>query len=183
MKLRILVDNQSHPLDVPDNLIREAEDFFARMDQDMSRGWRMGPDFIEQPDKINRCQIAANKLLVALSTENKRVLFLMAGYILSRLPGVTGVRIDTGGEMHNTEFVYDGDGAVPGAPHALTEAEALEQVQRDVSKVYRVGKGWKFAIFDRQANRWNESPPMESEASAEAKRADTVRERLSDLFG
>lgn len=183
MKLRIIVDNQSRPLDVPDELIREAEDFFARLDQDMARGWRMGPEFVEHPDKINRCQIAANKLLVALSTENKRVLLLMAGYILSRLPGVTGVRIDTGGEMLNTEFLYESGHAASGAPRALTEAEALERVQRDVSKVYRVGKVWKFATFDHRANRWNESPPMESEASAEAKRADAVRERLGDLLG
>ncbi len=182
MKLRILVDERSSLLDVPDELIREAEDFFARLDQDMARGWRMGPEFVEHPDKVNRCQIAANKLLVALSTENKRVLLLMAGYILSRLPGVTGVRIDTGGEMLNTEFLYDGD-AASAAPRALSEAEALEQVQRDISKVYRVGKVWKFATFDRRANRWNESPPMDSEASAEAKRADAVRERLGELLG
>lgn len=183
MKLHIIVDNQSRPLDVPDELIREAEDFFARLDQDMARGWRMGPEFVEHPDKINRCQIAANKLLVALSTENKRVLLLMAGYILSRLPGVTGVRIDTGGEMLNTEFLYESGDAASAAPRALTEAEALEQVQCDISKVYRVGKVWKFATFDPKANRWNESPPMESEASAEAGRADAVRERLGALLG
>ena len=183
MKLRIIVDSQSRPLDVPDELIREAEDFFARLDQDMARGWRMGPEFVEHPDKINRCQIAANKLLVALSTENKRVLLLMAGYILSRLPGVTGVRIDTGGEMLNTEFLYESSNVASASPRALTEAEALEQVQRDVSKVYRVGKVWKFATFDRRVNRWNESPPMDSEASAEAKRADAVRERLGELLG
>jgi hypothetical protein len=183
MKLRVFVDERSRLLDVPDELIREAEDFFARMDQDMARGWRMGPEFVETPDKINRCQIAANKLLVALSTENQRVLLLMAGYILSRLPGVTGVRIDTDGEMLNTEFLYDGSAAPAATPRALTETEALEQVQRDISKVYRVGKVWKFATFDRQANRWNESPPMDSEASAEAKRADAVRERLGELLG
>ena len=33
------------------------------------------------------------------------MLMLMAGYILSRLPGVTDVRIDTNGEMLETEFI------------------------------------------------------------------------------
>jgi hypothetical protein len=183
MKLRIIVDERSRQLDVPDDLIREAEDFFARLDQDMARGWRMGPEFVEHPDKINRCQIAANKLLVALSTENKRVLLLMAGYILSRLPGVTAVRVDTGGEMLNTEFLYEGGGAPAAAPRALTEGEALEQIERDISKVYRVGKVWKFATFDHQANRWSESAPMDSEASAEAKRGEAVQERLDQLLG
>lgn len=187
MKLRIIVDEVSRTLDVPDELLREAEDFFTRMDQDMARGWRMGPEFIEQPDKINRCQIAANKLLVAMSTENKRVAPLMAGYILSRLPGVTGVRIDTSGEMLNTEFMYekqaDTHAETNSARPRLSEADAREQVERDVSKVYRVGKVWKFAVYNQRTARWKESAPVESEASAEAMRAEVVRQRLDELIG
>jgi hypothetical protein len=183
MKLRIIVDEVTRTLDVPDELLREAEDFFTRMDQDMSRGWRMGPEFIEQPDKLNRCQIAANKLLVAVSTENKRVTPLMAGYILSRLPGVTGVRIDTSGEMLNTEFLYEPATGSDGAQPRLSEADAREQVERDVSKVYRVGKVWKFAVYDRRNARWRESAPVDSEASAEAMRAEAMRQRLAELIG
>jgi hypothetical protein len=53
---------------------------------------------------FSRCQIAANKLLTALETQNENLAFLMAGYILTRLPGTKTVRVDTSGEIANTEF-------------------------------------------------------------------------------
>lgn len=105
MKLTITIDEQSRDLEVPNNFLGGAEDFFRKMDHDMDQGWQMGPEFVEHPDVTQRCQIAADKILTAIDTENKNLLMLMAGYILSRMPDVTAVDINTGGEMMETRIL------------------------------------------------------------------------------
>ncbi len=107
MKLQVTVDNTSSSIEIPDQLLIEGEAFFQKMDNDMDRGWQMGPEYVEQPDQRNRCQIAADKLLQAIDTSNHNLLLMMAGYILKRMPGVKGVIIDTHGELLNTEFISD----------------------------------------------------------------------------
>ena len=108
MKLNVTVDGRTQAVEVPPDMLTEAGEFFRKMDRDMDVGWRMGPEFVENPDSVNRCQIAADKLLVSLSTGNHALTQLMAAYILNRLPDVIGVDIDTGGEMLNTEFSFAG---------------------------------------------------------------------------
>jgi hypothetical protein len=44
-------------------------------------------------------------MLTAIMQENENMKLLMAGYILSRMPKATDVRIDTSGEMTGTEFI------------------------------------------------------------------------------
>lgn len=65
----------------------------------MSREW------VECPNLIQRCQIAADKLLSAIHSENETLMLLMAAYIVSRLPDVSGVKIATDGEMMETELI------------------------------------------------------------------------------
>ncbi len=195
MKLKVIVDEKAQDIDVPAGFILEAEDFFAKMDQDMDRGWRMGPEFIENPDQINRCQIAANKLLTSLSTSNAKVAMLMAGYILKRLPGVTGVRIDTGGEMLNSEFIYGpGAHAIPtprpesrGAravdAGSLSREDAISQAEKEVTKVFRVGNAYRFAVLDRVTGHWIESPLMTSAEEARQQRMEAFDGRFEELCG
>lgn len=102
MKLKIIIDDQARDLDVPDHVLSDGEDFYRKMDQDMNQGWQMGPEYVESPDQVQRCQIAADKILTAIDTENQNLLFLMAGYILSRVPDVKSVDINTSGEMSET---------------------------------------------------------------------------------
>lgn len=102
MKLKVTIEGKSKTLDVPDRYVDEAGDFFRKMDSDMDRGWQIGPEFIENPTTINRCQIAADKMLVAIESENENLMYLMAGYILSRIPSVTEVEIDTNGDPLGT---------------------------------------------------------------------------------
>ncbi|MBI3546745.1 MAG: hypothetical protein HY081_09180, partial [Gammaproteobacteria bacterium] len=150
MKLKVIVDERAYSVDVPPAMLQQAEDFFTKMDRDMDRGWQMGPEFIESPDQMQRCQIAANKLLTSISSTNETMVLLMAGYILKRLPGVTGVDIDTAGEMLHTEMIFD-DQAQPATASPKTQApvaaaaplknklnklEAMEQAGKDVTKVY-----------------------------------------------
>ncbi len=105
MLLNIYIEDRHYPLDVPEALLTDAEEFFTRMDSDMDKGWQMSRLWVEHPDGTQRCQIVAEKLMMALNAENPQMVSLMGGYILSRLPGVKGVRIDACGEIQETEFI------------------------------------------------------------------------------
>lgn len=104
MILHAYIDDQHHPIRLEPELVQQAEEFFLKMDSDMDQGWQMSRQWVEQPDTRQRCQIVADRLLSALETHNDNMITLMAGYILSRLPGVMALRIDTNGEIQNTEF-------------------------------------------------------------------------------
>lgn len=102
MILNIVVEERQIAVSVTDDMLRDAQDFYAKMDRDMDQGWQMSRDWVEHPSLIERCQIAADKLHTALNTQNETLVLLMAGYILSRLPNVRSVEINTDGEMQET---------------------------------------------------------------------------------
>ncbi len=105
MLLNVYIEDRHFPLDVPEALITDAEEFFSRMDSDMDKGWLMSRQWVDHPNTTERCQVAAEKLMMALNADNAQMVSLMGGYILSRIPGVKGVRIDTSGEIQETEFI------------------------------------------------------------------------------
>ena len=91
MILNVTIDEKSYPIEVPEEAIAEGESFFQKMDSDMDQGWQISRDWVDNPDSQQRCQIAANKLLSAISSENEALVTLMVGYILSRMPGITSI--------------------------------------------------------------------------------------------
>lgn len=105
MQLTVHIDDVSQSIEVAENLMQEGEDFFAKMDSDMDQGWQMSRTWVDNPSREERCQIAASKMLDAISAENQTLLMLMAGYIMSRYPQVREIRIDTSGDMTETELV------------------------------------------------------------------------------
>ena len=105
MILNVVVQEQVYPVKVPDELVEEAGDFFARLDADMDRGWQMSRDWVDNPTLEQRCQIVGDKMLTAMDHDNKKLMLLLCAYILARVPGVTGIRIDTNGEMMETELL------------------------------------------------------------------------------
>ena len=117
MKLKVTIEGKSKTLDVPSHYIDEAGDFFQKMDSDMDRGWQMGPEFIESPTVVNRCQIAADKMLAAIESENETLMFLMAGYILTHIPTVTEVDIDVNGDPLATEIRTEAGSASASGQH------------------------------------------------------------------
>jgi len=104
MILNVIVDEQTYPLEVPDFVLAEADALYDKMDADMSKGWQMSREWVENPTTKERCQIAADRLLTALENENQGLATMMAGYILKRMPGVTTVRIDAEGDITLTEL-------------------------------------------------------------------------------
>ncbi len=75
----------------------------------MDKGWQMSRRYVEHPNTIQRCQIAADKILSAFHSDNRKLVLLMAGYILTRLPDVQAVHIDTKGEIFNTRLITTAD--------------------------------------------------------------------------
>ena len=116
MKLNIIVEGRTNGFEVPDNLLIEAKDFFAKLDQDMDKGWQMSRDWVEKPDAEQRCQIAADKILTAIDTGNEKLLMMMTAYILHTMPGVKSVNIDVTGDMNETDIIMEHESVRPLGP-------------------------------------------------------------------
>ena len=197
MILKLIVDDQLFELNVPDALVEQAEDFFRKMDADMDAGWQMGREWVDAPDKLQRCQIVADKLLTALEKEDDTLGRMMAGYILSRAPEIETVEPDTAGEMQNTRFelgqTRPGTPAAapsaaeparpPDRPARLNRMEALAQAGKEVSKVFRVGKQWRFSLFDPETGNWEDSPLTADQSEAERLRELAFKRRFEALSG
>ncbi len=190
MLLNVIADDQSIDLNIPPALLTEARDFFDRMDRDMDAGWQMGRQWVERPDQHQRCQIVADKLLTALENQNRKLATMMAAYILSRLDNVGTVDIDTSGEMLGTEFIVSDASAQarPQAPEArstsgLTKMEALEQAGKDVTKIFKVGRNFRFSVFDHASGQWHDSAPIADKQEAEDLRQQALKQRFDELHG
>lgn len=189
--LKVTLHEKNYAVKVPDEMLAEAEEFFQKMDRDMDRGWQMSRDFIENPDRTQRAQIAAHRLMLAMSAGKEPTILLMAGYILKRLPGVTGVVVDTDGEMLNTEIVFGeakGTAPTPSAGGAaktggVNKIEAMKQAGKEVTAVYKVGKSYRHAVLDSATGQWIESPAMDDEKEAQESRMQAFRRRFEELTG
>jgi hypothetical protein len=104
MILNIRIEDQEYPVEVPDQIVSEAEDYFKSLDRDMDKGWQMSRTWVDQPDLEQRCQIIADKILGAFENENKKSLVLLSAYILSKMPQIKVLDISTNGEMQETLF-------------------------------------------------------------------------------
>lgn len=105
MLLTLHIDDKSQTIDIPESILTEGADFFKMMDTDMDKGWQMSREWVDKPSPLQRCQIAADKMLNAINSENETLLLLLSGYVLSRAPNVTEIHINTDGEMQETELV------------------------------------------------------------------------------
>jgi hypothetical protein len=105
MILKLTIDDQTYEINVDQQSMQEAEEFYTKMDSDMDKGWQMSRSWVEQPDLYQRCQIVADRILGAFHTENQKMVLLMSGYILSRVPHVEEVIVDTTGDITLTEVV------------------------------------------------------------------------------
>lgn len=178
MILNAVIDDQIYELNVPDQLLAEARDFFDQMDNDMSQGILMSREWVESPNPVQRCQVVANKLLTALENENHNLGRLMAGYILARMPSIDSVQIDTSGEVSATMFDYKKDTA---GTAEITDASALAQADRDISKIFKAGKQWKFSSYDAASGQWQDSPAFSEESDAENARSQAMQQRYHQL--
>ena len=104
MILKAIIDEKTIPIEVPDYMLVEAEEFFNKIDLDMDKGWQMSRTWVENPDNVQRCQIAADRILTSVHSNNEKMATLMAAYILKKLPNVSSVDIDIEGDITQTSF-------------------------------------------------------------------------------
>jgi len=105
MILKIVVDDQIYPITVPPEVISDASEFFDKIDKDMDNGWQMSRDWVQNPNQEQRCQIVGDKMLTAMHNDNQQLMVLLSAYVLARVPTANELRIDTNGEMLETELV------------------------------------------------------------------------------
>ena len=106
MVLNIQINDREYPVEVPEPLLDEAEDFFSRLNRDMDRGYQMSRQWVDSPNVEQRCQIIADRILTAVHQKNRSMVGLGSAYILKHMPGVSRVRIDTAGDMTHTVFEF-----------------------------------------------------------------------------
>ena len=104
MKLNVYIGDFTTQVDVPDDMLADATDIFAKMNADMDKGWQMSQVWVDKLDNKQRCQAVADKLLTAIETENESMTMLMAGYIMTTMPGIKAIHISTDGDMTQTEL-------------------------------------------------------------------------------
>jgi len=194
MILKAIINEQVYEMQVPEDLLSQAAGFFDQMDRDMDQGWQMSREWVDRPSREQRCQIVADKLLTAMEKENDRLGRLMAGYLLSRLPGLESVEIDTSGEIQNTRFTRSEPVPQPApapvapvapaaTPQGLDKRAALEQAGSDVTKVFKVGHAWRFSVFDHAAGQWRDTATVADKEEAERLRQEALRRRFEELTG
>jgi hypothetical protein len=105
MKLHINIDQEGFELDVPEQLLAEAQAIFAEMDAEFDRGKQMGRYWIDSLDNFQRCQVVANKLVDAFYREDKRNFYLMSAYILHKMPNAREVVVNTGSEIQDIDIL------------------------------------------------------------------------------
>ena len=104
MKLNVYVADNMIPIEVPGDMLDDAEQIYKKMDSDMDKGWQMYRDWVDELTQQQRCQIVADKILTALENENQPSAMLMAGYIMTRMPGILNVHISTDGDITQTQL-------------------------------------------------------------------------------
>ena len=186
-------DDKLLELNVPEAFIEEAEDFFARMDADMDQGWQVDREWVEQPDQMLRGLIAANKLFTALENEDHKLGRLMAGYIVSRIPNIDTIELNPAGETRDHRINLSDEAgqtvpqntapamAHPGIPTGLSKMEAMAQAAKDVSKVFKMGRQYRFSVYNHATESWEESPAIADKDQADAMREHAFKARFEAL--
>ena len=192
MILKVVIDDQLIELNVPEAFLEQAQGFFAKMDADMDQGWQVNREWVEQPDQMLRAQVAANKLLTALDNEDHNLGRLMAGYILARVPDVDTVELNPAGETRdhvinlkggpaNAPTPADAPIAHAGIPKGLNKMQAMAQAAKDVSKVFKMGRQYRFSVYNHATGSWEESPAIGDKEQAEAMREHAFKARFEAL--
>lgn len=191
MILKVIIDDQLYELNVPEELIEKAAEFFDKMDRDMDAGIQMSRLWVDNPDLSQRIQIVGDKLLTAIENENDNLGRMMAGYILSRLPQVDTLELDTSGEIGNTIINLKEAGSAPELERPPSRIDDLSsnmeaayaQAEKEVSAVFKVGRQYRFSVYNPEKDLWEQSPAIGSEEEASAMRDFAFNRRFRELAG
>ena len=105
MQFDVYIEEGHQTIQVDPQDIESGKPMFDAMDKDMDGGWRMGPEYVHDPDITQRVQIVAERLMLALEGRNQNLQTAMAAYIVYRIPNIREIYIDTSGEPLLTEII------------------------------------------------------------------------------
>ena len=105
MQFELFFEEEHMLVEVDEGDVQHGQPFFAQMDKDMDGGWRMGPEYVHEPDITQRCQIVAERLILAIERRNDTLARAMAAYIVWRIPNIRELHVDTTGEPQLTDIV------------------------------------------------------------------------------
>ena len=105
MQFNITIDQSPFALEVADGVMHEAKEFIADMDAELDRGIQLGRHWLDTPSVEQKCQIAANKVVNAMHQENIRMVYLMAAYILTKMPDLKMVTVNSDYEIDEIDFI------------------------------------------------------------------------------
>ena len=63
----------------------------------------------------------------------------------------------------------------------MSQLDAMEQAGNDVTKVFRVGKAYRFSVFDHHTGEWQDSPMILDAQEAERLRQAAFKRRYDAL--
>ena len=106
-QFNVFIESSQYTVSVDHADIKHGMNFFANMDRDMDRGWRMGPEYIHDPSLLQRSQIVAERLMLALESRNTYLKIAMAAYIVWRVPDIKELHIDTSGDPSLTQIITE----------------------------------------------------------------------------
>ena len=106
-QFEVIIEDRHYPISVDSSDIDEGLGFFNKMDKDMDGGWRMGIEFVHHPNALQRCQIVAERLMLAIESGHQALQTAMAAYLLWRIPHIQTLAIDTSGDPSLTEILTD----------------------------------------------------------------------------
>lgn len=104
MIFNLSLDREEFSIEIPDGLLQEVAPIVKDMDADYDRGVQMGRYWVDNPSDDERCQVAANDLVNALHAENKRMVYVLASYILTKFPNLKIVVVDTDLEIQEIDI-------------------------------------------------------------------------------
>ena len=109
MKLNLNIEQEFYELEVQEALIAELRPALDDMDTEYDKGIQLGRYWVDTPDIEQRCQISMNKLINAMHNEDKRTVYTMAAYIVSKFPDVQMVTSSSDFEMHEIDIQLKGE--------------------------------------------------------------------------
>ena len=54
MILKTIIEDQEYSLNVPESVLSQGEEFFAKLDADMDKGWQMSREWVDSPNQVER---------------------------------------------------------------------------------------------------------------------------------
>ena len=180
MILTAYINDVAYELDVPQDMLDEGESFFSKLDADMEKGWQMSREFVDSPTRVERCKIVADRILDAMSEGNNTLMLLCGAYLLDRMPGIGAVYIDTTGDILETSFVPESQHE---AKPRMNESEARTTAEGEISKVYKVGRVYRYSVHNLFNGTQEEAPSVKTEEEAQQLRGGAISKRMRELMG